>query len=77
MDFTRNNAQRILWQSGLMIRFEPHSLLMKHAIMSKMDLPVIIGILVMLTLWLGALFNIGDITFSISRLFHWIESQRG
>ncbi|MBO2006656.1 hypothetical protein J4732_05080 [Serratia marcescens] len=38
---------------------------------------VIIGILVMLTLWLGALFNIGDITFTISRLFHWIESQRG
>ena len=50
---------------------------MKHAIMSKMDLPVIIGILVMLTLWLGALFNIGDITCTISRLFHWIESQRG
>ncbi|MEX5764197.1 hypothetical protein AB4Y55_00395 [Serratia nematodiphila] len=47
--------------------------------MSKMNLPIIIGILVMLTLWLwlGALFNIGDITFSISRLFHWIESQRG
>ncbi|HGM7266543.1 hypothetical protein I5O28_15450 [Serratia marcescens] len=45
--------------------------------MSKMDLPVIIGILVMLTLWLGALFNIGDITFTISHLFHWIESQRG
>ncbi|MGK8186863.1 hypothetical protein [Serratia marcescens] len=46
--------------------------------MSKMDLPIIIGILVMLPLWLGALFNIGDIIFfSISRLFHWIESQRG
>ncbi|NIA33120.1 hypothetical protein G4234_05240 [Serratia marcescens] len=45
--------------------------------MSKMNLPIIIGILVMLTLWLGALFNIGDIPFSISRLFHWIESQRG
>ncbi|HBN5893580.1 TPA: hypothetical protein ACKQDY_004379 [Serratia marcescens] len=38
---------------------------------------IIIGILVMLALWLGALFNIGDITLSISRLFHWIESQRG
>lgn len=50
---------------------------MKNMIMSKMDLPIIIGILVMLTLWLGALFNIGDIIFSISRLFHWIESQRG
>ncbi|MEL5297846.1 hypothetical protein PTR52_02885 [Serratia nevei] len=45
--------------------------------MSTMDLSVIIGILVMLALWLGALFNIGDITLSISRLFHWIESQRG
>lgn len=43
---------------------------MKNIIMSKMDLPIIIGILVMLTLWLGALFNIGDITCSISRLFH-------
>ncbi len=50
---------------------------MKNMIMSKMNLPIIIGILVMLTLWLGALFNIGDITFNISRLFHWIESQRG
>ncbi|ENZ5479710.1 hypothetical protein ACGU0V_001215 [Serratia marcescens] len=38
---------------------------------------IIIGILVMLALWLGALFNIGEITLSISRLFHWIESQRG
>ncbi|WP_171971274.1 hypothetical protein [Serratia marcescens] len=45
--------------------------------MSKMDLPVIIGIAVMLALWLGALFNIGDINFTISRLFHWLESQRG
>ncbi|MGU9757690.1 hypothetical protein ACV1BL_09010 [Serratia marcescens] len=45
--------------------------------MSKMDFPIIIGILVMLALWLGALFNIGDITCSIARLFHWIESQRG
>lgn len=52
-------------------------LLMKNIIMSTMDLSVIIGILVMLALWLGALFNIGDITLSISRLFHWIESQRG
>ena len=60
-----------------MVRFAAHSLLMKNIIMSKMDLPIIIGILVMLTLWLGALFNIGDIIFSISRLFHWIESQRG
>ncbi|AWQ47413.1 Uncharacterised protein [Klebsiella oxytoca] len=60
-----------------MVGFTAHSLLMKNTIMSKMDLPVIIGILVMLSLWLGALFNIGDITFTISRLFHWIESQRG
>ncbi len=52
-------------------------LLMKNIIMSTMDLSIIIGILVMLALWLGALFNIGDITLSISRLFHWIESQRG
>lgn len=52
-------------------------LLMKNIIMSTMDLSIIIDILVMLALWLGALFNIGDITLSISRLFHWIESQRG
>lgn len=52
-------------------------LLMKNIIMSTIDLSIIIGILVMLALWLGALFNIGDITLSISRLFHWIESQRG
>jgi hypothetical protein len=58
------------------VRFAAHALLMKNMIMSKMDLPVIIGILVMLALWFGAFFNIGDITFSISRLFHWIESQR-
>ncbi|HGE8409856.1 hypothetical protein WM003_10835 [Klebsiella michiganensis] len=45
--------------------------------MGKRDLPIIIGILAMLTLWLCALFNIGDITFTITRLFHWIESQRG
>lgn len=50
---------------------------LQNILMGKMDLPVIIGILIMLTLWLGALFNIGDITFTISRLFHWIESQRG
>lgn len=50
---------------------------MKQLIMSKMDLPVVIGILVMLTLWLGALFNIGDLSLTISRLFHWIESLRG
>lgn len=52
-------------------------LLMKNIIMSTIDLSIIIGILVMLALWLGALFNIGDIILSISRLFHWIESQRG
>jgi len=45
--------------------------------MGKMDLPVIIGILVMLTLWLGALFNIGYLSLTISRLFHWFESQSG
>lgn len=50
---------------------------MKQLIMSKMDLPVVIGILAMLILWFGALFNIGDITLTISRLFHWFESQRG
>lgn len=60
-----------------MVRFAAHSLLMKQLIMSKMDLPVVIGILVMLTLWLGALFNIGDLSLTISRLFHWIESLRG
>lgn len=55
----------------------PHTFLMKNIIMSTIDLSIIIGILVMLALWLGALFNIGDIILSISRLFHWIESQRG
>jgi len=60
-----------------MVRFAAHSLLMKQLIMSKMDLPVVIGILAMLILWFGALFNIGDITLTISRLFHWFESQRG
>ncbi|HEJ6926993.1 hypothetical protein JBO39_05265 [Serratia marcescens] len=49
----------------------------QNILMGKRDLPIIIGILAMLTLWLCALFNIGDITFTITRLFHWIESQRG
>ncbi|TXE51079.1 hypothetical protein FOT55_08330 [Serratia bockelmannii] len=50
---------------------------LQNILMGKMDLPIIIGILVMLTLWLGALFNIGDLSLTISRLFHWFESQRG
>ncbi|MBH2719112.1 hypothetical protein [Serratia ureilytica] len=50
---------------------------LQNILMGKMDLPVIIGIPVMLTLWLGALFNIGDLSLTISRLFHWFESQRG
>ncbi|CAI0731715.1 Uncharacterised protein [Serratia entomophila] len=31
----------------------------------------------MIALWVGVAFNIGDITLSISRFFHWLESQRG
>lgn len=50
---------------------------LKNITMSKMDLPVIIGIVLMLVLWLGTLFNIGDLPSTISRLFHWLESQRG
>ncbi|CAI0724124.1 Uncharacterised protein [Serratia quinivorans] len=44
--------------------------------MSKMDLPVVIGVVLMIVVWIGAMFNIGDITHSLARIFHWIESLR-
>jgi hypothetical protein len=44
--------------------------------MSKMDLPIVIGVAFMIVVWIGAMFNIGDITHSLARIFHWIESLR-
>ncbi|CAI0777529.1 Uncharacterised protein [Serratia quinivorans] len=44
--------------------------------MSKMDLPVVIGVVLMIVVWIGVMFNIGDITHSLARIFHWIESLR-
>lgn len=44
--------------------------------MSKMDLPIVIGVAFMIAVWIGAMFNIGDITHSLARIFHWIESLR-
>ncbi|ANJ91739.1 hypothetical protein ACOMDM_08925 [Serratia plymuthica] len=44
--------------------------------MSKMDALIIIGVVLMTALWIGTMFNLGDLATRFSRLFHWIESQR-
>jgi len=44
--------------------------------MNKMDLPVVIGVAAMIAVWVGAIFNIGDITLNLARIFHWLESLR-
>ncbi|HIC7644586.1 TPA: hypothetical protein ACW7J9_002445 [Serratia liquefaciens] len=44
--------------------------------MSRMDMPIVIAAAIMIAIWIGALFNIGDITHALARIFHWIESLR-
>ncbi|WP_434462796.1 hypothetical protein ACMV5L_09715 [Serratia plymuthica] len=44
--------------------------------MSKIDVLIIIGVLLMTALWIGTMFNLGDLATRFSRFLHWIESQR-
>lgn len=39
-------------------------------------MPIVIAVGIMIAIWIGALFNIGDIAHTLARIFHWIESLR-